>query len=1089
MDTTAADRWRRIEALLDQALELPSGEREGWLREACAGDPGLRREVAELLEAGERTDGFLEGQASERAAGLIEHAGGTAEPGVPAPAIPSRVGPFRIERELGRGGMGTVYLAERDEQFRQRVALKLIRRGLDLDEHLLRRFVDERQILASLEHPGIARLLDGGVTPDGAPWFAMEYVEGKPLDAWCDERTLSIEDRLKLFAEVCDAVSYAHGRLVVHRDLKPSNILVTDTGSVKLLDFGIAKLLVPGAAADADLTRTGLRLLTPEYASPEQLRGDAITQASDVYSLGVLLYRLLTGRRPYRIRGLSAGEAERVVLEREPPLPSLAARSAEEADSPDASAPDSPTQRARARGTTPELLSAHLRDGLDGIVLTALAKDPARRYPSVEALAADIRRYLEGLPVRPGGRPRLTRPLAAALAVMVLGVLAVTVVRRATRAEPAGSAAPLVAVGHIADHRGEGAPPLTAPLADLLATNLARVPALRVVSTARLYEIMRGAGATDAKDPGAFGAAARRAGASELVDGSLYAEAGGTLRLDLRRISLASGDILVALTVSGRDIFELVDSGTARLAAQVGTTGPAGSISEVTTRSEVAYRFYTEGLRAYYRGDRPSARRLFDAALGEDSTLAMAAFYRGRSENRGDLSVPYLRRALRLSVRASDRERLIIRTVWGWFTSDPSVLATAETLAVRYPQELTGQLHAGIALMMAGEYPSAVRRLRDVVTRDSSSRSFSGTACTACEARHQLVWAYLMMDSLPTAVREARRWTQVDPQSAQAWERLAYTRLVSGNFEAGRVAYRKAAEIDPTMSGSPEFYAYYYMLPGDYATADRALREIAQSGTAMWRGDAEWYLTISLRRQGRYREALARARSFRAAMEGESAEGYGSYALLEAQVLFEVGRYRSAAALFDSIARIRLSGFDSRSYDARQRAWALTHAANALAAAGDTTRLAALVDTIRMVGARSLLARDQRLHHHARGLLLVARGDDAGAVEAFRRSIISLGAGYTRTNYVLANALLRLGRPREAVAVLQPAVGQSIEGSGMYVTSTELEALLAKAWDAAGVRDSAAPHYAQVLKAWQTPDPELRERVAELQRRLAALER
>jgi serine/threonine protein kinase/tetratricopeptide (TPR) repeat protein len=1089
MDTSASDRWRRIEALLDEALEIPLGERERWLRDACP-DPTLQREVAELIEAGERTDGFLEGLASDRAAELIDRAGRATESAAPAAGrMPARVGPYRIERELGRGGMGTVYLAEREEHFRQRVALKLIRRGLDLDEHLLRRFVDERQILATLEHPGIARLLDGGVTPDGAPWFAMEYVEGKPLDAWCDERTLSVEDRLKLFADVCEAVAYAHGRLIVHRDLKPSNILVTAGGAVKLLDFGIAKLLTPGAATDGDLTRTGLRLLTPEYASPEQLRGDAITPASDVYSLGILLYRLLTGRRPYRIRGLSAGEAERVVLEREPPLPSIAARSPEEPESPDASAPESPTERARARGTTPERLSAHLRAGLDGIVLTALAKDPGRRYASVDAFARDLRRYLEGLPVSTGRRPRLTRRLAAGVAVVVLAVLVVALFRLTSRAEPAASLTPLVAVGYIADHRGEAAPRLAGSLADLLATNLARVPALRVMSTARLYEVMRGAGHADVEDPGAFGAAARRAGASELVDGSLYAGAGGTLRLDLRRISLSTGDILDALTLSGRDIFDLVDSGTARLAAQVGTTGPASSVSEVTTRSEVAYRFYAEGLRAYHRGDRSAARQLFDAALSEDSSLAMAAFYRGRSEIRADLGVPYLRRALRLSARASDRERLIIRTVWGWFTSDPSVLAAAESLAVRYPQELTGQLHAGIALLKAGEYPAAVRRLRDVVAADSGSRSSSGTECMACEARHQLVWALTLMDSLSAAVREARRWTEHDPQSAGAWERLASTLLSSGDFEAGRAAYRKAAEIDPTLGGSPGFYAYYYMVPGDFPTADRALAAIAMSGTAEWRGDAEWYLTISLRRQGRYHEALARARSFRAGMERESAEGYGSYAQLEAQVLFELGLFRPAAALFDSISRAPLSGFDSRSSDARQLAWALTHEANALAAAGDTSRLAILIDTIRVVGARSLLARDQRLHHHARGLLLVARRDDAGAVEEFRRSVVSLGAGYTRTNYELARALLRLGRPREAVAVLQPAISQSVEGSGLYVTSTELEELLARAWDAAGVADSAVAHYRQVVRAWQNADPELRPRVAEAQGRLAASRR
>jgi serine/threonine protein kinase/tetratricopeptide (TPR) repeat protein len=1090
MDSSASDRWRRVEALVDAALERSPAERDRWLRDACAGDPSLYEDVVSLLEAGERSDGFLEGSAAARAANLVARNDRrpAADP-ASEPPMPTRIGPYRVVRELGRGGMGTVYLAEREEHFRQRVALKLVRRGLHLEEQFRRRFIEERQILASLEHPGIARLIDGGVTDDGLPWFAMEYVEGTPIDESCDARSLAVEARLHLFSEACDAVDYAHGRMVVHRDLKPSNILVTDAGTVKLLDFGIAKLLAAEGAEEVRETRTGQRLLTPEYASPEQIRGDAITPASDVYSLGILLYELLTGRRPYRITGLSPADAERVVLEQEPARPSAAVRRPDPALEDGVARAGSPTHRARSRGTTPERLSEQLRGALDGVVLTALAKRPSHRFPSVAALSGDIRRYLEGLPVRARPRSRIPQRTVRALAVIGLaGVGGAILLRDSWRRRPAISGeTPLVAVGRITDHRGDGAPRLAGGLGDLLATNLARIPGLRVISTARVYELMRGADAGETADPVAYSAAARRAGASDLVDGALYAQAGGVLRLDLRRINLATGDILKALTVSGRDVFELVDSGTARLAETVGANGPAGSIADVTTRSEVAYRFYEEGLRAYYRGEIASARRLLDAALKEDSSLAMAAFYRGRVETRANLSVPFLRRALRLSERASDREALMIRTLWAWFTSDPAVLATAETLAVRYPQELTGQLYSGMALMQAGDFPSALQRLRYVATADSAGRGAPGPRCTGCEARQQIVWAYTFMDSLHAAVREARRWTEIESQSAIAWQRLADVLLLVGEGEPARDAHRRAVEIDPSVS-SPAFDACYYMLGGDYVTADRVLEEAARSGTEDERLEAYWYLAISLRRQGRFNNALVRAHAYRVGMEKSITGGYGNHGLHEAQVLFELGRFRAAAALFDSVSRDRLAGFDSPSHEARQRTWALTHEANALAAAGDTARLAALVDTIRVVGARSALVRDQRLHHHARGLLLVARGEDNAAVEEFHRSVVSVGASYTRTNYELASALLRLGQSRAAVAVLQPAIPHSIEGTGLYVTRTELEELLAKAWDAAGGRDSAMVHYRVVANAWRNADPRLHDRKTEVRRRLTALE-
>jgi serine/threonine protein kinase len=390
-----AERFREVDRLFDAALDLEPGERAAFLSRASGGDASLVAEVLRLLDASVRSAEFLESPVVELAPELL------VDP-VEAPA-PERVGPFRILRELGHGGMGVVYLAEReDAQLRQRVALKLVRHAGG-GEAVVRRFMEERRILALLEHPGIARLIDGGLAADGRPYFAMELVEGEPIDAWCDARRLTVEDRLTRFAAVCDAVRYAHEHFVIHRDLKPSNILVRDDGQLKLLDFGIAKLLDPLRGEDDRLeTRTGVLALTPEYAAPEQVRGGAATTATDTYALGVLLYELLTGRRPYEVRGRTPGEIERIVGEVEPLRPSATLGAPGKADE-DAA-------RAGARGTTPDRLERRLRGDLDLIVMKALRKDPERRYPSAAALRDDLERWRTGLPV-------LARPDSAAYRV------------------------------------------------------------------------------------------------------------------------------------------------------------------------------------------------------------------------------------------------------------------------------------------------------------------------------------------------------------------------------------------------------------------------------------------------------------------------------------------------------------------------------------------------------------------------------------------------------------------------------------------------------------------------------------------------
>jgi serine/threonine-protein kinase len=385
--------WHRALELFHAALERPPAERAELLDREGAGAPELRREVESLLQAYAEDPGFLEGAAAHLPEGLA----------LPeAESVEARqVGPYRLLRRIGEGGMGAVYLAERaDEQFRKQVAVKLVKPGMDSDE-LLRRFQAERQILASLDHPNIARLLDGGRTEEGRPYLVMEYVAGGvPLDEYCRRRKLSVAERLGLFRTVCAAVQSAHQSLVVHRDLKPSNIQISADGRVKLLDFGIAKLLDPEASEAAALrTRTGALLMTPEYASPEQVLGQPITTASDVYSLGVLLYELLSGHLPYRLRSRSFEEVVRSIVEEEPERPSTAARRPTEPRGQAEQRAGAPDTEAAAQGIAAERLARELRGDLDNIVLMALRKDPRERYASAEALSEDLLRFVEHRPV------------------------------------------------------------------------------------------------------------------------------------------------------------------------------------------------------------------------------------------------------------------------------------------------------------------------------------------------------------------------------------------------------------------------------------------------------------------------------------------------------------------------------------------------------------------------------------------------------------------------------------------------------------------------------------------------------------------
>ena len=451
-------RWRSIEEIFQAACDLPAADRPAFLDRACAHDPALRGEVEGLLASSDQTWAFLRDPVRDAAQAIA----------VDSSSEGRRVGPYEICEHIGDGGMGRVYLAQRaDQVYRQQVAIKFMRADFGDDPEMQLRFRMERQILANLSHPYVARLLDGGVTEDGLPWLALEYVQGLPIDDYCRRNRLSLQDRLQLFVRVCSALEYAHRNLVIHRDIKPANVLVTAEGDPKLLDFGIAKLLASDFST-AVHTRAGMRLITPEYASPEQVRGEPVTTATDIHAMGALLFELLTGNRPFQFQTDSPLEIARTICEKAPTAPSAAA------------ARDPQHAAVEAR---------RLKGDLDTIVLMAMRKEPERRYASVAQLAGDVQAYLNGYPLLASGdtwRYRtavFARRHKAAVAGAVLAAVSFTafgigmgiLARRADRARQTAEREAQFLVGMFQAATPEEARGQTITARDLLDRGVARV--------------------------------------------------------------------------------------------------------------------------------------------------------------------------------------------------------------------------------------------------------------------------------------------------------------------------------------------------------------------------------------------------------------------------------------------------------------------------------------------------------------------------------------------------------------------------------------------------------------------------------------
>ena len=825
----SADRWSQVEDLFHRALERDAASRTAFLAAECGDDEELLADVASLLESHDEADDGL-----DRVSGAIQDTASRALTASSDQALGERVGRFRLVREIGRGGMGVVYLAERaDGAFEQRVAIKVIQRlggdglgsdglggdGLGGDEVARRRFLDERQMLARLEHSAIARLLDGGEMEDGRPYLVMEYVEGLRIDHWCADRQLDVEARLRLFREVCSAVESAHRQDIVHRDLKPSNLLVTSDGRLKLLDFGIAKLLRtaesgrdPVTRAE-QVTRTIQRALTPEYASPEQLTGGRITAATDVYALGLLLYRLLTGISPQEWPSETGEELEEVICRKPVETPSAAVRRLGASDS----------ERAReitaTRSTTTDGLARALSGGLDRIVLRAVHKDPEKRYASVAELDADIGRWLDGRRVR-AGRSGVRRRLqvASVLALVLVGLGLWWLVgsgRTASRTEPAAASSAVdssirrtaVVLGFQNLSGDAEAAWLGNALSELLASELSAGEELRVVSGSDVARglVESGQQAGEHLAPATVESLARTLDADVALYGSYLRLDAGTqaqLRVDCRIVE-AGRDEAVQLSETGSEgeFLQLVERLGARLRESLGV----GALSEIQQNelsasrpgNPQATRRYASGLDALHHFDVRRARDLLQEAVAADPSFAMAHAaladawselgYDGRARDasrRAFELASSLPRTDRLAVEGQYFESMkdwdaaieVHRTRQTLFPDDPDpaldlagvqilagnteeALQTLADLESRLPK-LAGDPRIALVEAEAAGSISDFERQRDAARRAAAAGRERGASLLVARARLAEWWALRNLgdfESAGAAAREARR--------------------------------------------------------------------------------------------------------------------------------------------------------------------------------------------------------------------------------------------------------------------------------------------------------------------------------------------
>ena len=669
----------------------------------------------------------------------------------------------------------------------------------------------------------------------------------------------------------------------------------------------------------------------------------------------------------------------------------------------------------------------------------------------------------------PGRRTALIGASVAALVITGVFVWRATSASREARR-------PVLAVGRIRDLALPDSTALGLLSSEMLATSLGRLDAVQVIANSRMLELTpRDADASRT----AFTDAARRAGATEVIEGELVPLPDRRFRLEIRRVDIARGLVRGGYRATGSERIALVDSVTAQVAADLRVGAPRGSLAEVSTRSPVASRFYEEGLRALYQYDAYAANGLFRSAVREDSTFPMATYYAWRTARAvGEADQGLLAdRAVALAERASTRDRLLILTHVGAERSDLRALAAAETLATGYPRDPEALVRASEVMTDLGR---AIQLLDRAIALDSAASPHSIALCRVCEALSQLNTRYEWADSAAAVERTLQRWRTLRPNDATPWALLADWLIGFGRREEAEAAMRRYESLGGTRGGQLGHLVRSLRLD-DLDAADRA----CESGLASAEREEfmryRWFCVIALRMEGRYREALALSRDGRVPRSRIVRQGLIPDAYQVAILHLEMGQALAASSLFHDMATAEATR-GPEGMRARNTAWLLTLSATAAVAGGDTARGRRLADSIEASGKRSLFARDPLLHHFVRGLLHARAQQPEAAVRELRSALHSPTFGFTRINYELGELLLALGRPKEAITAVQGALHGGLEGSGLYVTRTEMHDLLARLFDASGQRDSAAAHFAVVERAWRTADPFLAPRAERARR-------
>lgn len=970
-------RWDHVKEVVASALEHSPDERESFIRQACGGDESLRQEVESLVCHHRDLDALLEYPPTGDILGLK-----------PSGMIGRQIGAYRILEEMAEGGMAIVYLAERaDQEFRRRVAIKMVKPGAN-NEEILARFRNERQTLAALDHPNIVKLLDGGCTEEGLPYLVMDYVEGVPLADYCDNHRLSIRDRLELFQAVCGAVQYAHHNGVIHRDLKPGNILVTKDGVARLLDFGIAKLLNPECLQTELVTRTGWRAMTPEYASPEQIRGEIITALTDVYSLGVVLYELLTGHRPYQTARHSWPEIERLVCDSEPESASAVIARTEETVSSDGKVVSvTPVKVSEARATTAEELHRCLRGDLDIIVMKALSKDRGQRYASVEAFIRDIDSYLSGLPIK-ARRPTfsyrcgkfLRRHRESVIAgVIVFAVMAALAVWEAERrsvatGEPPASnvhmrARPSVA---ILGFKNLSARPDTAWLStafsEMLTTELAAGEKLRTVPGETVARTKIDLSLPEAESLGSDTLARIRKnlGSDFVVLGSYFdmgQAGGGRVRLDLRLQDTAKGQTIATASETGTEaqLLELISRTGLRLREQLGvgelSAAQSAEVKAATASTPDAMRLYSQGLAKLRAFDALAARELLTSAVAADpsfplahSALAKAWLTLGYDSN----AQQEAKKAMDAATTLSREDRLLVEARYYEASKQwDKAIETYRTLFSSFPDNLEFGLYLANAQVVGQRGKEAfvsIKQLRNLPgnEKDDPRIDLAEVEAAASQSDNK--------GTVEAAERAATKAASTDAKLLIARARVYECRALAnlGRTNESKSTGEEARRI--------------YQEAGDLAGVARALHAIAE--VPIDQGDLDQAKKL-------YEEALAITRQI-GDKRGEGRE-LGNIALIVEQQ----GDFSTAEAIYrESVANSRETGnkygmsVDTGNMgDLRRAEGRLT---DALAAYKEALALA------REVGHKS----SQAIDIQDIGTVLADQGDLRGAMEMYQQALL-----------------------------------------------------------------------------------------------------